>query len=120
PAPAQVEEVELSERIYFDSGVHSIRHDQRRVVEEMCELVRTRPNVIVRVVGYADDRGSPAFNQRLSSNRAGTIAQALVRCGLHTDRIEAVGRGQRDRTCEEATDACRQRNRRVHFFLVEP
>ena len=52
---------------------------------------------MIRIVGYADSRGTQAYNQDLSSRRAQAVKSYLIRKGLAASRILAVkGRGEKD------------------------
>lgn len=59
-------------------------------------LVVSLPEASVRVAGYADPRGSDAYNQELSLRRAQSVAAVLSAAGVPEERIliEAHGRGE--------------------------
>ena len=74
----------------------------------------------VHVVGHADPLGSPAFNERLSINRANTVRQYLKTNGQISAPVTSEGKGARQlvetrcaRQPTSAAIACNQVNRRV-------
>ena len=74
----------------------------------------------VHVVGHADPLGSPAFNERLSVNRANTVRQYLKTNGQISAPLTSEGKGSRElvetrcaRQPTSAAIACNQVNRRV-------
>ncbi len=74
----------------------------------------------VHVVGHADPLGSPAFNERLSINRANTVRQYLKTNGQISAPVTSEGKGARQlvetrcaRQSTSAAIACNQVNRRV-------
>ena len=54
------------------------------------------PDAVVRIAGYADPRGSDAYNDALSLRRAQAAAAALTSAGLPAGRIiiEAHGKSE--------------------------
>lgn len=59
-------------------------------------LAAAMPHVTVRVAGFADPRGSDAYNQKLSLRRAETVSAALGNAGVPPARliVEAHGSGE--------------------------
>lgn len=59
-------------------------------------LVASMPQASVRIAGYADPRGSDAWNNDLSLRRAQNVAAVLAAAGVPRERmlIEAHGRGE--------------------------
>ncbi|MEN0064205.1 MAG: OmpA family protein [Myxococcota bacterium] len=50
--------------------------------------------LLLRVTGHADPPGTPAYNLRLSKNRANAVVEALVTRGIDATRLEALGSGE--------------------------
>lgn len=50
-------------------------------------LVASLPQARLRVAGYADPRGSVAYNEQLSRRRAGSVAAVLTAAGVPQERI---------------------------------
>ncbi len=61
--------------------------------------------------GYADACGTdqPGSERR----RVNAIRDALVKAGLASDKIQTSAFGEQKPQCNESTDACWQRDRRV-------
>jgi len=73
----------------------------------------TRPGADITVTGHTDSRGSVADNDALSIQRAQEITRLLVQSGFPADRIEAMGRGERELAVPTADEVDEPRNRRV-------
>ncbi|MEO0576272.1 MAG: OmpA family protein [Pseudomonadota bacterium] len=58
-------------------------------------LLASTPGLSVQIDGYADPRGSDAYNEELSLARADNVKALLTSAGLSADRIEAYGHGER-------------------------
>jgi outer membrane protein OmpA-like peptidoglycan-associated protein len=59
-------------------------------------LAASVPQARVRIAGFADPRGSAAYNEELSMRRAHGVAAVLVAAGVPEERIliEAYGKAQ--------------------------
>ena len=67
--------------------------------------------------GHADQRGSDAYNKALSLKRAQALVNILVERGnVDRKRLTARGLGKTQLLCNENTEECYQRNRRVEVL----
>jgi peptidoglycan-associated lipoprotein len=77
------------------------------------------PNTTIVVEGHCDERGSAEYNLGLGDRRASAAKEFLSRVGVPADRLVKVSYGKEHPQCSESTEACWQRNRRVHFSVGE-
>jgi len=73
----------------------------------------------VRLEGHCDTRGSAAYNQQLGEKRADAVVKYLRKKGLAAVRLSKLSWGKSKPLCEEATEACHARNRRVEAILAD-
>jgi outer membrane protein OmpA-like peptidoglycan-associated protein len=73
---------------------------------------------IVEVAGHTDSTGAASYNQRLSEQRAQTVARYLIGRDVNEDRMLVVGYGQDAPIASNDTHEGRQQNRRVELTLV--
>jgi peptidoglycan-associated lipoprotein len=73
----------------------------------------------VRLEGHCDVRGSAAYNQQLGDRRADAVVKYLRKKGLAAVRLSKLSWGKSRPLCEEATEACHARNRRVEAILAD-
>ena len=66
----------------------------------------------ISVTGHTDSRGSEAYNQALSEQRAQTVA-AQISARYPNARIQVVGMGEASPVASNVTAEGRQLNRRV-------
>ena len=67
--------------------------------------------------GHADQRGSDAYNKKLSLKRAQALVNVLAeRGGVDKSRLIARGLGEANLLCTEETEECYQKNRRVEVL----
>ena len=71
----------------------------------------------VRVSGYTDNVGAPAFNLDLSQRRARAVADLLREQGFSTVQLAVSGYGEGNPVASNATEAGRRLNRRVELLI---
>jgi peptidoglycan-associated lipoprotein len=118
PAPT-VEEFGLKD-IFFDFDKYNIRSDAEPVLQENAETLKKNPNVTIVIEGYADIRGTSAYNLRLAQRRANATKAYLVKLGIDPSRIQAVSKGETSKFAAGSTEEAFQLNRRAHFIPMKP
>jgi phosphate transport system substrate-binding protein len=110
---------QTSFNFYFNSGSGALDNkalvDVGRLVDSVASTRGSRQRKIV-LVGFSDSAGDPRANQWLSESRAKAAAAELEAQGLTVD--EAIGFGQKLPIRDNATEAGREKNRRVEIFLT--
>ncbi|MFO0682732.1 MAG: OmpA family protein [Sandaracinus sp.] len=109
----------LEPTVLFRVGSARVSPRYRDAIDEVCHLALGEPGSRLRVIGHADEQGTPAGNQRLGAERAGAVAEQLILCGVAPDRIESVSYGDQRPTCTDDSEECREARRRVEFEIVE-
>lgn len=93
-ALAQTDELALD--VSFRTNDDSITTRAMPPLLKLGALVVTVPQARVRIAGYADPRGSEAYNSELSLRRAEGVAAVLMSAGVARERllIEAHGKSE--------------------------
>jgi len=104
--------------VLFNTASSRLAGGASRTLDRVGELLREYPDRAVIIEGHTDDRGSDAYNEQLSRERAGAVADALVRAGLPRTRLEVRGLGESAPAVPNADASSRQQNRRVEIVLV--
>ena len=73
--------------IYFANNSAELDINAAQIVEELKGLLGANNNLDVVLKGFASDRGSPAYNEKLSMQRTETIKRMLTQEGIHPTRI---------------------------------
>lgn len=110
--------VNLPDGVTFDVGSYTLRPQFRVTLDQIAGSLKQYPNSLIDVYGHTDSTGSDAYNQTLSENRARTVANYLGSQGVSSARIRSQGFGETMPVADNATDAGRQRNRRVEIKIV--
>lgn len=109
----------IGERVYFEFDRDTIRPVSMPLLDQVAEAVRELPpRMIIRVEGYADNEGPPAYNVDLSYRRARAVMAYLVSRGVPRARLRYEGYGARHSVAPNASDAGRALNRRVEFTIL--
>lgn len=116
PEPVQAEpepqEEELQTTFYFDYDDATLRPGAVPVIEAHAERLKTNAQVI-RIEGYADDRGTEAYNKELGQRRAEAVRDLLITMGVNSSQIETVSYGEQNPQASGSGEFIWQQNRRV-------
>jgi OOP family OmpA-OmpF porin len=123
PTPSIVapETVELR-GVFFRSKSWDLGNAQKRILDAAVSTLKQHPNVRIYVKGYSDSRGSTQLNQKLSQERAASVAAYLASKGIPLSHMIVLGMGSTHPLASNATAAGRALNRRVELepILDEP
>lgn len=103
--------------VHFDFDRAQIRPQDAGLLDEHARWLKSRPEVVLEIGGHADQRGSDAYNMRLSDRRARAVKEALTRRGIEARRLEIAGYGEQRPVCMEHDEACWAQNRRAEFQI---
>lgn len=101
--------------LYFRSGKTEFTPESRAVFETVRNQILAMPEANVVVIGHTDRVGSRQRNDVLSLKRAQWVRARLIAAGIPKDRIEAVGRGEREPLIPTADGVAEPENRRVEI-----
>jgi len=99
--------------VYFEVGGTTLTPDSQRIMEEALTAALARSGGDIVVTGHTDTKGPLLQNDDLSRRRAQEVAQLFIERRFPADRIEAVGRGERELAVPTADEVDEPRNRRV-------
>jgi outer membrane protein OmpA-like peptidoglycan-associated protein len=103
--------------LYFEPGGDIL------TAESQAELVKMRQEVVKRVaaevmvIGHTDRVGSQQLNDELSKKRAEMVRDLLIESGVAAEKLETIGRGERDPLVATEDEVDEPRNRRVEINL---
>lgn len=103
--------------ITFATNRRNLRSDFYDVLDSVALVVKEYNKTSIVVSGYTDSVGSHAYNQKLSEDRAISVADFLVSKKVKSVRIETVGFGEKNPIASNKTSEGRGLNRRVEITL---
>lgn len=101
--------------LHFEPGGSQLTAESQAALAVIRQEIAERPASEVTVIGHTDRVGSAEANDRLSLKRAEGIRDLLVEAGVRSDKLEAVGRGERDPLVPTADEVDEPKNRRVEI-----
>ena len=107
--------------VYFDFGKADVRDQAMPELDDVAKALKADPNAVVELQGFADSRGSEAYNYRLTRERVDAVTRYLVGQGIELRRIYAVGMGKapQENAAKVDRDAL-AKSRRVDIVLLAP
>ncbi|PSU74778.1 OmpA family protein [Photobacterium phosphoreum] len=108
----QLEPISVEMPFSFDSNELSAQDKQR--LEPIAQRLVNFPEAQLVVIGHSDSTGAEAYNQKLSEERALTVATYLTnQFNIDPSRVSAEGRGELDPAASNDTTEGRAENRRA-------
>ncbi len=108
----------LVETVYFDYDEAAIRSDTEDLLRAKAEILRSNPDVRLRMEGHADERGTSEYNIALGNARAEAVIEFIGGFGLDANRFESVSYGEEQPAAQGSTESAWARNRRVEFVIT--
>lgn len=76
--------------VLFDTGKYTLRSPAREALAKLSGIVLAYPGLKLQIEGHTDSTGTPAFNQKLSEQRASIVRDYLVQQGVDMGSITAA------------------------------
>ena len=111
----------LTDDVLFTSGSAAVKPESDKLLDALSRLLKTQVRNPIQVEGNTDTvpvSGTYPTNWELSTARATAIVRDLIRRGVWPDRLSATGYADRNPIASNATEAGRQRNRRVEIVVL--
>lgn len=111
--------------IFFDYDKWNIRTDAEYELENIVDVLRLKPNMVIKIESHTDSRGKDKYNLKLSNRRAQSTRDYIISRGIAPERIEsALGFGETQllNKCSngvKCTPKEHQLNRRSYFYIVK-
>lgn len=101
------------DRLSFDTGKATLRPESQEQLKNMVEILKAYPAVELKIGGYTDNVGDPAFNLKLSGDRAKLVMDEMIKMGIARNRLEAEGYGEQFPVASNDTEEGKAQNRRI-------
>lgn len=110
--------------IYYNFDKWNIRPDAAVELGKVATFMTNMPNVNVELRSHTDSRGKAIYNKWLSQKRAQSAVNYLLKQGIATSRLTAVGLGETEllNRCSDGVKCSikeHQLNRRTEFKVVK-
>jgi outer membrane protein OmpA-like peptidoglycan-associated protein len=111
--------VVLEEKLLFETDRARVSSKGRRVLQAVVDLWKQHPEwERMEVEGHADVRGTEAYNQKLSEERARRVLAVLTQLGIPAEKLVSRGYGKTRPRAEGRSPEVLQLNRRVELVVI--
>ena len=109
---------------HFDFDSAKISENGKTILDANILVLKSDPNMTIRIAGHTSAAGSDAYNQKLSERRAQAVKDYLVKGGIDANRISTIGYGEKYPAQHEANpsdrlSAAALANMRVVVEIIE-
>lgn len=110
--------VEFSNNVLFAYDKTLLSYEARANLDKLVTVLNEYPDTDIVVQGHTDSKGSDAYNQNLSEERASSVTTYLASKGIRRDRLSSQGFGEQLPKYLNNTVEGRDKNRRVEFLIT--
>jgi outer membrane protein OmpA-like peptidoglycan-associated protein len=103
--------------LQFEPGRSLLTAESQAQLPEVIARAQARAGGEIVITGHTDRQGSLDANDRLSLERAQAIRALLIERGFAPERIDAVGRGEREPVVPTEDEVVEPRNRRADVLV---
>jgi outer membrane protein OmpA-like peptidoglycan-associated protein len=105
--------------IYFETNSAKLKQSFKKVMDSLTIIFEGKKIVKMDITGYTDNKGTIEKNLILSSERAASVKEYVVKQLPALDSsIFVFGKGQQDPVAENNSEQGRAKNRRVKIILT--
>jgi outer membrane protein OmpA-like peptidoglycan-associated protein len=114
-----VVKITMTSQTAFDTGSTEIKPGFYSTMDKVADVVIRYGKTTLTIIGHTDNVGGASYNQKLSQDRALSVARYLESKDVNPLRLATSGKGESAPIASNGSEAGRQQNRRVEI-LVEP
>lgn len=111
-------------KVTFDGGIlfptnkYTLNPQAQADLSRFALSLNQNPGTDVQILGFTDNTGTFAINEKLSNERADAVLTYLVNSGVSPTRLTAKGIPMADYVASNETAAGRAQNRRVEIYIT--
>ena len=110
--------VEFSSNVLFGFDQTNLSFESKVSLDKLVKVLNSYKDTDIEVQGHTDSKGSLAYNQTLSEERAGSVTGYLSGAGIASNRMTIKGFGETVPKYDNETEDGRSQNRRVEFLIT--
>src|SRR5438034_11156723 len=112
------EEDGILKDVHFGYDSYELDGTARDVLTRNVDWLRQNSRAKVELEGHCDSRGTIEYNLALGAKRAKSVKDYLSAQGVGADRASTISYGKELPLCQEESEPCWARNRRVHSVIL--
>ncbi len=114
----QALKITLPSGILFQTNSSELSPAARESLRQFAASLRENPDTDITIYGHTDNTGSRAVNEKLSKERALSVANFLVGNSISRDRMKTEGLAYDVPVADNSTAEGRALNRRVEVYIT--
>ena len=116
---AEIEEVEVSDRVFFDLDSSELNSSAKGVLDNQVAWLKSDPSINVVVEGHCDERGAREYNLALGEKRAEKVRNYLINNGVSPSRVKTISYGKERPAFVGSGESIWSKNRRAVTVIQE-
>lgn len=104
--------------IYFAFDSYTLNEDGKSLLNQAGGLLRSYPDIALRLEGHCDERGTAEYNLALGEKRANAVREYMENLGVSRSRLSTVSFGKEKPAVTGSDEESWAKNRRVEIVPV--
>lgn len=109
----------FDKKIYFDFDKFDLSSESMETLSGLAALLKSSPEIKVRIEGNCDERGTIEYNLALGERRAKAAMDYLISQGIDASRLTTVSYGKEKPADPGQNEEAWAKNRRDEFILTK-
>jgi peptidoglycan-associated lipoprotein len=105
--------------VYFAFDSSKIEGEQVQRIETNADFIKKNPNLMIRIEGNCDPRGTQEYNLALGERRAQSAKKYLINLGVGAEQLTTVSFGEEKLLLFGHDEISWAQNRRDDFVIVK-
>jgi outer membrane protein OmpA-like peptidoglycan-associated protein len=105
--------------VFYETDSYELKKASTSELNKVVRFLQANPEIKIEISGHTDDTGDLDYNQKLSENRAKTVADYLISESIKAERIVSKGYGENLPVASNNTEEGRAQNRRTELKIIE-
>jgi len=110
--------VEFSSNVLFGFDQTNLSFESKESLDKLVKVLNAYKDTDIELQGHTDSKGSLAYNETLSEDRASSVSGYLSGAGIASNRMTIKGFGETVPKYDNSTAEGRSKNRRVEFLIT--
>ena len=106
------------DEVLFSTGKADLTPEGKNVLDKQIAWLKENPKKKIIVEGYADPRGTEAYNMKLGEKRADAVKNYITRAGINPNRVAVVSMGATELATTQNTPEGWAEDRRTVSVIV--
>ena len=110
--------IEFESNVLFGFDKSNLTSEAKENLGKLVTILNKYPDTDIEIHGHTDSKGSTAYNQTLSEQRARAVSNYLVNQNIASKRLTTIGFGETRPKYSNDTEDGLASNRRVEFAIT--